>query len=602
MNDPGRKETLEREAIAYIKLGTLVQRRRSAERAEQVAQVLAAPIPAEEKIRRIERIDAQPLPTGERRSPTRSPATVPASPSQKRMKESVIAAARHRARRKADIVPATFMKYLFKEGREIRTKAKANTFVKAGFLKITLESEAVRAFLDHTKKKLLPVLSAALEAALKEGWHFLRKEEYNLLASLKRLVADLDGLQLQAEGQGYAPPSRRLFGIEIAFLTFVAYRGASAIGKDRLFGLGEVLSRISYPEKAAEESMAAGGLLIKDGGPPPCLQDFILAVNMVRSRRFLSISDLMRPEGEALVSSSEFDCDDEVQDAIDEHIGSLLVRLDELGEEGEEIMRLRAFVQRNAEGNIDFAPLSAFYEGGEPPKRSWAKDEDNAIVLLAGLTQRFLALIEPLLAGPPTQAAAPTTARPSPPKAAGAKEAPKAYEGLHVEDQELEYDVSRLRTSLTKLTRLLDSLPSFPASRFQAIRAQAVQATKFEADGVGMLIELTDGFYRIGVKLASLLRAREELPQKTAEETLAGDSGGASLDDLALRSLLSTLVSVSFLTALRFQEPTIVTALKNERQSEDQRRSVLEEIERIADSLTFRIARGKSSPALADEA
>ncbi|HUX37765.1 MAG TPA: hypothetical protein VMV44_07670 [Rectinemataceae bacterium] len=605
MNDPGRKETLEREAIAYIKLGTLVQRRRSSERAEQVAQVLAAPIPAEEKIRRIERIDAQPVPAGERRLPTRSPASVPASPSQKRMKESVIAAARHRARRKADIVPSTFMKYLFKEGREIRTKAKANTFIKAGLLKITLESEAVRAFLEHTKKKLLPILSSALDAALKEGWHFLRKEEYNLLAALKRLVSDVDGLQVQAETQGYAPPSRRLFGIEIAFLTFVAYRGASAIGKDRLFGLGEVLSRISYPEKTAEESLAAGALLLKDGGPPPCLQDFILAVNMVRSRRFLSISDLMRPEGEALVSTSEFDCDDEVQDAIDAHIGSLLVRLDELGEEGEEILRLRAFVQRNAEGDIDFSPLSAFYESGELSKRSWEKDEDNAVLLLAGLTERFLALIEPLFVAPKTQASAQASAlaaaRPSFPRGGGAKEAPKADDGLHVEDQELEYDVSRLRTSLTKLMRTMDSLPSLPGARFQAIRAQAVQATKFEAEGIGVLIEVSDEFYRIGVKLASLLRAREELPQKTAEEALAGDSGGASLDDLALRSLLSSLVSISFLIALRFQEPSIVTALKNERQSEDQRRSVLEEIERIADSLTFRLARGKTSPALSEE-
>ena len=599
MNEPNRKETLEREALGYIQLGTLVQRRRSAERAEQVAQVLALNLPVDEKIRRIERIDAQPLPAGERRSAARSPATVPDSPSKKRMKESVIAAARHRARRKADVIPSTFMKYLLKEGREIRAKAKANAFIKAGIFKLTLESEPVRLFLEQTKRSQLPQLSAALDVALKDGWRFLRKEQYNLLATLKRLVTELDGLQPQPLSQGYASPSRRLFGIEIAFLAFISYRDAPAVGRDRLFGLEELLPKLSFPEKEGAEALAAGNLLLKNGGPPPCLQDFILALNMVRSRRHLTIADLLRPEGEALVSATEFDCGDEVQDAIDDHVASLLVRLDELGQEGEETLRLRAFVRRREDGNVDFAPLESFYESEGAVKRSWEKDGDNVIALVSGLIEEFLSRIEGLLvsSGEQRQAAS----RGADAKALGQTAlGQKADEGFRIDNPEIEYDASRLRTLLTRTGRTMTSLPSLPWARFLAIRAQAVQATKYEADGVGIVIEAADGFYRIGCKLAALLRARAAPAARAVEVGIPGLSGEPSLEDLAFRSLLSTLVSASFLAALRLQEPTIGATLKNERQAEDQRRSVLEEIERIADGTTYRIARGKASPAISE--
>ena len=594
MNDADRKEALEREALGYIKLGTLVQRRRTAEKAALVAQVLSEGLPVDEKIRRIEGIDAQPLPLDERRSPARSPATVPASPSKKRMKESVIAAARHRARRKADVVPSSFLKYVFKEGREIRAKARANVFIKAGIFKLTLESESVKGFLELVKKNHLPSLSAALDVGIKEGWRFLRKEEYNLLATLKRLVAELDGLQLEGVVKGYVPPARRLFGIEIAFFTFVAYRSV-AVGTSRLFGLEELLSKLSYSEKEGSEALASGAFLLKDEGPPPCLQDFILAVNMVRARRHLSIADLLRPEGEALVSATEFDCGDEVQDAIDAHIADLLVRLDELGEEGEETLRLRAFVRRTEEGDIDFTPLSVFYESDEKVKRSWERDSDNVIALVSGLLERFLPPIEELFAA--TQAGRMAALRGQPSKAPAAK----VEAGPHLDNQDVEYEVSRLRTTLTRFSRTSVSLPSLSWARFLALRAQAAQATKYEADGVGIVIEAADSFYRIGGKLAALLRTREVPGSQAREEGIPGLAGKPSLDDLALRNLLSTLVSVSFLAALRFQEPTIGATLKNERQVEDQRRSVLEEIERIADAPTFRMARAKASPAPSEE-
>jgi len=624
MIDPGRKETLEREAVAYIRLGTLLQRERSAEKSELVAQVVASRVPIEEKVRRIERIDSQAAMAEERRSgPRGAPIPAPgaavpgaatpaaAAPAETshtaaaaaaagrhptRTKESVLAAARRRARRKADIVPSTFLKYLFREGPAIRAKARANGFLKAGFTRLTLKSETVRVFLDHTKRQQLPALGAALDLALKEGWRFLTKRDYNLLAALRRLVTEVGALQLQPDSHGYAPPSRRLFSIEIAFLTFVGFRDDQRARRDRLFGLESLLARLSYPTKAAEEALAAGTLLLKDGGPPLCLQDFILAVNMVRAQRHLSIADLLRPEGEELVSASEFDCGEEVQLDIDAHIAALLDRLDELSAEGEETLRLRAFVRRDSEGEVDFAPLESFYESSTSKKTPWERDAENVIALVAGLAEGLLASLASLFEAPPrSKAAAAGIQAPGQGATRGA-----TSPGAPVLDPAIEYEISRLRATLAKILRGSEALPSLSWARFMTLRAKTAQATSFEAEAVGLIVEASDAFHRIGGRLAALLRLREE---SRAGEKAFGGGGTAeepSLDDLDLRFKLSTLTSVTFLAALKFQEPTIYAALKNERQVEDQRRAIIEEIGRIADAPTRLQAQGRTAAALPD--
>jgi hypothetical protein len=113
---------------------------------------------------------------------------------------------------------------------------------------------------------------------------------------------------------------------------------------------------------------------------------------------------------------------------------------------------------------------------------------------------------------------------------------------------------------------------------------------------VSLIVEAADIFYRCGSRLVELLRSREGLPSQ--EEPRALPEGGPrpdfSLEDIALRQALSTAASAAYLAALRFQEPTIAAALKNESQSSDQRGVVLDEIERLADAETFKAARLKA--------
>jgi hypothetical protein len=587
-SSPSKKEALEHEAQNYIRLGTLVRRARPDERAEAVAQVLADNLSIDEKIRRIERIDAT-RPASEARKPNASPKAAPSlAPSLVRSKQTVIAAARRRSRIKANLVASTFMQYLLRESAEIRKRAKGNSLLKAGLFSVAMNEAAAREFLERAKKELVPVLLAALETTLREAWRFLRKSEYNRIAGFSRLVNELNSLELLHISPRDPSAPRRLFPLESAFLLFRAEPSSPA---DLVTSLDEVLGKLSYPNHESEEAYSSARRILQNGGPPVCLQDFILAFNMVRSRRYLSIVDLMKVEAGPLLSLNEFDCSEGIQDKIDAHIASLLERLEKLGEDSEKVQRLRRFVLRDKDGNIDYSPLAAAYSSSGDGGPSWERDQDNAILVATVLAERLIGHIIPVIGG------APPGAEPAKP---GSQQAPPKpvqvpVNAPRVDDRALVYRVSLMQNVASKLRRMLAILPSLPQVRFTAIKVRAIQATKFDAEGAALIGEAADLFYMIGSRLADLLLSSDLFPVEVADDPPAAPKAGLpSLDNIALRQVLSSAATIAYLAALRFQESTIGAALKNERQAEDQKRDILGEIERIADADTFQEARKKA--------
>jgi hypothetical protein len=567
MADPTKKEALDREAFAYIQLGTLVQRPRPEAKSEAVAKVLADSLSVEEKIRRIERIDAEALLEAARPAASapskpppsrRSAQAVYISPL-RRDKPSVDAANKSRARILADVATGSRLLYVFKEGMEIRAKAKGNRFLRPGILRLSFARDASRFFLESFRRDQGVKLGTALDAVLSDGWRFLSKSEYNRFAALNRLAIEVNGAVPNAADLDSPQSVRRFFGLEIAFLSLRADPSSTV---QIAAGFDSVLSKLSYARQTIEEARSAARRLLQNGGPPPCVQDLILAVAMVRARRFLRVSDLMSFDNAALMSVSEFDCSDEVQDAIDERIGELVKWLEVLSRENEEILRLQAFVRRDGEGEIDYAPLATLYGSDKERRRSWEKDEGNAVLLLPGIADRFLALLAT----------------------------------LRIKDQALDLELSRLQGLMSKLEKIRFSIPVLPWPRFAALRSHMDQATKFEAECMALMIEAADIFYRCGSRLVELLRSRGALPVQSAGRPASAPEERAdfSLEDIALRQALSTATTAAYLAALKFREPTIGAALKNERQSGDQRRSVLEEIERLADAETFNEARKKA--------
>ena len=217
------------------------------------------------------------------------------------------------------------------------------------------------------------------------------------------------------------------------------------------------------------------------------------------------------------------------------------------------------------------------------------------MTLASGIADRYLAMISPLL-GIPRPAAGEAKPRG---KGAARAEAASSGGGPRIRDDTLEYGVARLGGASAKIDKLLFYLPALPWPRYMSLRAQSAQATKFEAEGVGLLVEAADVFYRIGSRLVELLRSPEGISIQGREkpDAILGEGAELSLEEIALRQSMSTATSAAYLAALLLQQPTLGAAIKNERQSTDERRVVLAEIERLADAETFQEVRKKAGMA-----
>ena len=58
---------------------------------------------------------------------------------------------------------------------------------------------------------------------------------------------------------------------------------------------------------------------------------------------------------------------------------------------------------------------------------------------------------------------------------------------LYIEDTALNYNVARFRNAAAKLETIRSNLPKLPWARYLAIKARSAQATKYEAEGSGLV-------------------------------------------------------------------------------------------------------------------
>ncbi|HCM26396.1 MAG: hypothetical protein A2Z99_04460 [Treponema sp. GWB1_62_6] len=564
MAPSSRKDNLEHEALNYIKLGTLVQRERPPETAAAIEEILSKNIPVEEKIKEIELVDGVPAP------PVTSPPAsrpylsrprdggtdeeiIPRKP-----KQSVLAAARRRAKMIADIEATGVMDYLFKERRNVKKGAAGNLLLRPRLLSVEFREESARTLIERLQRETLPALDASLDLILAEGWRFLTKADYNLVALLRRLSASTARLIPSKLSPRWPQAAKGMYSLGIAFLPFRMEPGRAAAA---LSAVGTALAKLNYDGESLELARKHVIHLLQDGGPPACLQDLLLASAMVKARRFLSIGSLTKSDAGMLSSVEEFDCSNEVQDAIDVRIAELLEHLSELDETDKEAQQVRAFVKTDEAGDIDFLPLISFYEKGKTGGGSWDKDSDKLPVLVYNLVERFTAAAKPMADA----------------------ESRRAGQGDSL-GTALSYELSRLSVLEEKLRRLAPDCPIFPWARFMGIKSKALRATTVEAEAAALASEAADHFAACGrILSAALLGADPD----------GGTESGADarfMERLAERERMAGTTSAAYLAAFKLQDPAVVAIIKNERKVKDKIANLRAEFERLADAETFRAA------------
>jgi hypothetical protein len=570
------RRQIEKEAEDHIALGLLLRQRRSPGRRRQVERILAGAGSVGQKIERIRRLDAEPEDNEPEAGGTDEGAGEEGS-GPEAGSEPAERAERQAARRiKLTPAAASFWTFLFRELPRLRAFGRrTHTLLASWFPPAVQADPALKGFLTQTLQPWAAELSQRLKPVLELGWLHLTKRQYNWIAALARLAERI----LAADFAHLAWRDRNLIdslrALEAQFLLLCSGEGILQSLTSSLRTVFEKKSRLESDYRPVAELVER---LLSPDASLPSLYNCLLAFNMVKFRRLLALSDLLRGTAGQAVSASEFDCPPEIHARIAEYVASSLENLQTLHAQLSELRRLAGYLSYDEQGQADTRLLAALYG----PRLE--ADRENLMVLVPRLFTAFERAFQPLLAG--------TVALEGAAKAA------------LFEPAFFQTEFARLATVTDKLERAVFGYANFPFNRFLAIRGSSQGAIPKELEVLQMVEEGLAVLFNLGKVLARVLAmdgvgAREGEAERPLDASLlqgqpfrlphAGRRLQAEgfLRGLTVREGLAQVIRVCFTTGHLLQDPAVFLHFGKEPRLAAQLAATLRQLEHLLEENAY---------------
>ncbi len=554
------QDRVKQEASLYIQLGTLMNKVRSPENRAAVQKIVDSRAALPEKISRIEDLDNAAKARRHKIFILDGDNVLKSTNKGK----SVEHALKNRSHLKMEPIRIGFFKYFFKERSILIRAAKRGDFLRCGFFSVEFKRNTLQSLQDTVLRHYNPLLLEACDFVLQEGWRYLTKQEYNLAAALRHLVHQV----LHCEFKSAALPGGTLgrFGeLESSWLFF---QSAANLPDMTIDAFGRVLglsARLGKLQSGISDTIAT---LLFPNRISPAIADFVLALNMQRSRRALAIKDLIRPSSELYLAMDDFDCTPSVQSDINEAIAETARHLAETSKKLLDFSRLKFYLPTGPENTTEFLALKLFYCSytGQSSDQ-FESFSENTLAFSCTLIQAFLQSAEPLLYRFKLR---------SPAEKQGS---PERYS--------LDYEGSRMRFLYEKLLTLQTVLPVLPQSRFQSLCLGSQDPSQPEVEALKLLDELSGLFFKCGQKLSLVAAAAASLAETGVMDANAKTNKLDALDPFLLERLADrdTFISsttIAYLSATWFLNPEILEMLKNERILGNERKGLIQKIDRLA--------------------
>jgi len=252
------------------------------------------------------------------------------------------------------------------------------------------------------REQLQPLASELLDLcdkALFSGWTVLARDDYNLVVLLRRLCFEVTRVNFRVLDYHDRDLVDTLASLETCFL-ILHYRADYPERVTR--ALQAALGTSGGNQADRERAGLMVATLLGAGLALPSLHDFILGLNIVKSRRMLRLEDLVFAELGEILNSRDFACPPSVQARIGELVQSLQKQVAALNKQRSDVEHLRRVLPVDASGDPDFSPLASLYDGtagGEGGGQSFAADRNNVMAFAPRLLATFDATFTPLLCG-----------------------------------------------------------------------------------------------------------------------------------------------------------------------------------------------------------
>lgn len=374
------------EASKHIELGKLLQQERNLDDRKSVKKIITGDIPLEEKIRQIRKLDDKKLPEDAENKISDSK-NQPFSRSFSSIKAAI----------KKPQPTAPYLTYLFHHHRKMSEFGKkTHVFINNFFPPRVRPDPSVQiAFAGHLQPDVSKLLNLC-QHALAQGWRYLEKKQYNLIAVVQKLCYEILSLNFKVLNFNDKLLSHHFRSLEALFLSLHYQQDYLP---DFIESLCKVLKKdLSSKENANHVEALVQRIFFKDA-TLPSLYNFLLSLNQYMLRRFVDWEDLIFRDLGEIINTREFACNPEMQTKIDSKIQDHRKQFEILRNQKHDILHLKQIIMLEESGELNLALMRNFYDQADTSKDSFdfQTDKDNLMRVFPRFLYAFDATFDPLL-------------------------------------------------------------------------------------------------------------------------------------------------------------------------------------------------------------
>jgi hypothetical protein len=368
-------------------LGRLLHKQRGTRNTRALSKILADGRPVEDKIRRIKTLD-----TAEHTSEAGGEPDA-GDPRPLRMSLSILKTVIKRPQ-----TAASYFQYFLRYHKALKSFGESTATLRARSLPPQILPDPVVG--EAFKKNLQPDAADLLKVCtqvLRFGWRYLSKEQYNLVALVRRLCYEILAVNFRVLNYRDRSVIVHLRTLETLFFA-LHYRPHYPVEAAELIG-----DLVSKNKRSVIEPSAARNLVLRvltSGTSIPSLKDALHGLNMCVLRRPVSFESLIDRDLGEILNKEDFACDEDTRREIDGRVQDLLSQIELLRRQKREIDQLEQNLAAGG-GESGFDAIRQFYDQSTPAEsgRNWESDSANVMVVFPALLGAIEDSLGPLLNG-----------------------------------------------------------------------------------------------------------------------------------------------------------------------------------------------------------
>jgi hypothetical protein len=482
------RREIEKEADDNIALGRLLRKDRDELKKKAVERILATDLRIPQKIEKIREID-------EKQDTQEIEEVVQRAYLQAVRRQFV----RIRNSIKAPQQSIPYLRYMLRERRRIRAFGRKTHVLETPFLPPGIRANReLRNFFVRDLQNWSAQISHRLELITEHGWLHLTPLQYNLVVLLKSLADKclaFDFVHLNYRDRNLIDKMRR-----IECLFFMMHYSGKYVASIQDSILTVYRKQGKDEEEGKETRGLADRMLAKDVALPS-LFNCIVGLNIVKHRRFLTLTDLMRPGLGEAVNTRDFNCSLEVRQRIDTYVHNSLASIKKLHSQLHEVRRLNSYLDYDEHGLIDTSNLARLYEKMvSPDEGDFQADQGNVLLFAQRLFDAFYTTFLSFLNGKVQIGGVGRTAVFS-----------RSF---------YEMEMARLGTIIERLKKGPFHFSKFPLSQYLQVKEAKIGAIGNEMDLIQLIDEGIACLADLGKSLAKVLGSSTGKPKDQPEQPL----------------------------------------------------------------------------------